>query len=298
MTSTQRPWDLLSPQEHEFHYNPQNACPDFARYRADRDPANAAAEKLDCHRDVAYGEHALRKLDIYPGNGAEQGPRPVHIYLHGGYWRAQDKANYGYIAGMLVEHGITTVIVNYELCPGSTLDGVVDSALAAFAWICGNIAIYGGDPRAISLSGHSAGGHLVAEILSTDWAARGVDASGIIGAVAVSGIFDPAPAEGTTVNEQLQLTPELIARHNVETRPITVRCPVALMVGGDEPWLWIEQTYRYSHHLHRQGNQPSVQVLPNYNHFSILTPFMDPTSPIGAALLAMSLGKGHGAGTA
>ena len=254
-------WDGLTADEHELQYNPQNSVPDFARYRALREAPNVkAAAELVRHQDVAYGEHELRKLDIYPAPG--DGPHPVHIYFHGGYWRTQDKANYAFVAGMLVEHGITAVIVNYELCPEATLDQVVDSALASVEWVCLNIERYGGDPRAVSLSGHSAGAHLVAEVLATDWAARGVDPACFVGAVAVSGIYDPAPAALTTVNAQLNLTPEVIARHNVELRPPLVHCPVVVQVGGDEPWHWIDQSFRYSHHLHRHGKQPEVHVIP------------------------------------
>lgn len=291
MSSLQNIWDTLTPDEHERQYNPQYACPDFARYRAMREPANLkAAAELVQHRDIAYGEHELHKLDIYPAPG--EGPHPVQIYFHGGYWRTQDKANYAFIAGMLVQHGITAVVVNYELCPASTLDQVVESALAGVEWVCRNIARYGGDPRAISLSGHSAGAHLVAEVLATDWAARGIDPSSFIGAAAVSGIYDPEPAVHTTVNAQLNLTPEIIARRNVEKRPPLVHCPVVVQVGGDEPWQWIDQSFRYSHHLHRHGNQPEVQVLPNYNHFSIVLLSMQPESPVGGAMLRLARARG------
>jgi arylformamidase len=287
MISAAKIWETLTPDEHEHQYNPQQAFPNFGEYRALREPANQQATlELTAHRDLAYGSHKQRNLDIYPGDG--DGPRPVHVYFHGGYWRAQDKANYAFIAGMLVRHGITAVIMNYELCPDSTLDQVADSALAGVEWVCRNIAQYGGDPQAISLSGHSAGAHLVAEILAADWPARGIDPACFVGAVAVSGIYDPAPAVQTSVNEQLKLTPETIANRNVEVRPPLVQCPVAVMVGGNEPWQWIDQSFRYSHHLHRHGNQPEVHVLPNYNHFDILMQFMQPESPIGSAMLRLA----------
>src|SRR5262249_26298174 len=160
-----------------------------------------------------YGENLSRRVDIFPAKTRDGSPSPVHVFLHGGYWRAQDKANLAYIATPLIAAGITAVIANYELCPASTLDGVVDSALAAIEWACRNIGAHGGDPRAIPISGHSAGAHLCAEALAADWAARGVDADFITGAVMISGIFDPAPAMRTTVNEQLHLTAEIASRH-------------------------------------------------------------------------------------
>src|SRR5690554_2927779 len=167
-------WADLTLEDHEFQYNPQKAFPDFSASREEREPANQKALQLPGrHRDVAYGEHRLHTLDIFPANSGKH--TPVHVFYHGGYWRAQDKENFAYIAGMLIEHGITAVIANYELCPDSTLDGVVDSALAALQWVHNNIDDYGGDPHAIAVSGHSAGAHLVAEALATDWSARDID---------------------------------------------------------------------------------------------------------------------------
>jgi arylformamidase len=275
---------MLSPEEHELHYNPQHAVPNFAEYRAQRDPDNARARAaLRRHESVAYGEHRLRTLDIYPTAGPASAP--VHIFFHGGYWRAQDKENFAFIAAPLVARGITAVIANYELCPDSTLDAVADSALQAVAFVRQSIGEYGGDPARVSLSGHSAGAHLVAEVLAADWAG-GADAGFIRGAIMVSGIYDPAPAQLTTVNAQLNLTPEIIARRNVERREPKVQCPVWLFAGGREPWRWIEQTFRYSSHLRRHGGDPEVHVLPGFHHFDIVGQFGEPGGPIGRAMLA------------
>ena len=278
-------WASLPEEEHEFQYNPQRAFPNFADYQAQRAPANAAARSnLTAHLDLPYGDHPLRRVDLFPAaTGA--GTAPVHIFFHGGYWRAQDKENFAFIAAPLVASGVTAVIANYELCPASTLDGVVDSALAAFEWICRTIADYGGDPTRISVSGHSAGAHLCAEVLATDWRERGIDPSAIRGAVMISGIFNPAPTIRTTVNMQLNLTPEIAARHNVEFRPPRVACPTWVFAGGREPWHWIDQSYRYAHHLHRHGGDPEVHVLPGYNHFDIIQQFQDDGSPILRATL-------------
>lgn len=280
-------WADLTPEEHEFQYNPQKAFPDFSASRADREPANKAALDMLVHKDIAYGDHPLRKVDVFPANSSQ--PTPVHVFYHGGYWRAQDKSNFAYIAGMLVAQGITAVIANYELCPDSTLDGVAESALAALEWTHKHIGEFGGDPNAVTISGHSAGGHLVAEALAADWSAMGIDPSFIRGAIAVSGIFDPTPAVKTSVNEQLKLTPDIIERRNVEKRPLRVHCETTLFVGGREPWQWIDQTYRYAHHLHRSGTIAEVHTLPAYGHFDIMTPFMDPQSAIGRAIVSKSL---------
>ena len=275
MTSPAPIWASLSPVEHEFQYNPQKAFPDFARHGAARAPLNEQARReMKSHLDVRYGAHKLHTLDIFPAVSAS-GNSPVHLFLHGGYWRAQDKQNFSFVAGALVPLGITTLVANYELCPESTLDGVVDSALAAFEWTCRNIDGYGGNPAFISISGHSAGAHLAAEIMSADWAARGVDASVLKGVTLISGIFDPLPTMSTTVNEQVRLSEGIARRHNIESRTPLVRCSVALIAGAMEPEQWIDQSFRYYHHLRRHGMQPELHVLPDHDHFGILADYLD-----------------------
>src|SRR5690349_7639065 len=93
-------WEGLSQEELEYQYNPQKSVPNFAEAQAQRAALNASAvKKLRRHADVAYGDGALHKVDIYPGAG--EGPRPVHVFFHGGYWRGQDKQNFACVAGEL-----------------------------------------------------------------------------------------------------------------------------------------------------------------------------------------------------
>jgi arylformamidase len=194
MSEARAAWMDLPREEHEFQFNPQRAFPNFKDAQEKRTAANAKARSsLVSHLDLPYGEHKLRRLDIFPAMSAEKAS-PVHVFVHGCYWRAQDKENFAFVATELVRCGITTVVVNYELCPSSTLDLVADSALAAIEWVNRHVAEYGGDPRRISLLGHSAGAHLCAVGLAADWRARGIDPSFVRGTVLVSGIFDPAPA--------------------------------------------------------------------------------------------------------
>jgi arylformamidase len=205
-------WRGYGTEEIEAQFNPRAAVPDFERDQARHgDWSTAARAELKGDLDVAYGAGPLQRVDVFPVPGLADAP--VHVYCHGGYWRAQDKANFAHIARTLVGQGICTVIANYDLCPAVTLDGVVDSALRAIAWTWRHARDYGADPARLTLSGHSAGAHLCAMALARDWAASGLPADLIKGAVPISGIFDPAPAMRTTVNAEIRLT-EAIARRN------------------------------------------------------------------------------------
>lgn len=287
MTEPAAIWSGLTPDEHEYQYNPQRAVPNFKDYQAERAAANERARTtLECHRDIAYAEGALHDLDVYPVPGGSG--TAVHIFIHGGYWRAQDKANFAFVAEHLVERGIAAVVINYPLCPAVTLDAVVAAALDAVAWTARNARSFGGDPRRITLSGHSAGAHLGAAALATDWTLRDLPRDLLQGAVLISGIYDPAPAIRTTVNAELKLTPAIARRHNYEQAPPFVRCPVEIMAGGQEPSHWIDQSFRYAHQLGANGMGPGVRVSPGYHHFDIMNQYQDPDSDVMRAILRLA----------
>jgi arylformamidase len=280
-------WSGLTAAELESQYNPRVATPNSAEIQALNVPANESVRReYRSHLDVAYGPGPLHRLDIFPSGLAT--PAPVHVFIHGGYWRAQDKQAFSFVATHLVPAGVTTVVINYELCPESNLDGVVESVLRALEWVALNIAGYGGDPTKISISGSSAGAHLCAAILATDWPARGSPQVHLTGATLITGIYNPEPARLISVNEMLRLDADTVARHNLEQRPVLVACPVHLMVGGAEPWQWVDQTYRYSQHLRRSGHDHALTVLPGRNHFSIVREYLDAGSGLIKKILAMA----------
>ena len=237
---------------------------------------------------MPYGATALQKVDVFPAEPAGRTRAPIHVFFHGGYWRAQDKANFAFVAEPLVRAGICTVIANYDLCPAVTLDDVVGSARRALAWTWRHAAEFGADPARLTISGSSAGAHLQAMALAHDWPAEGLPADLIKGAVPISGIYDPEPARHISVNAEIGLTEAIARRNDALALEPRVRCPVALFVGGDEPSLWRQQTELYAAHLRRHGLDPSLTVVPGAHHFSILDQYLDPASPVIRAIVAMA----------
>jgi arylformamidase len=283
-------WRPLGPEEIEAQFNPRKSVPDFEDHQARHTAWSAAARaELDGRLDVAYGDGPLHKVDIFPAPGPRNAP--VHLFFHGGYWRAQDKANFAHIARMIVDAGICAVIANYDLCPAVTLNGTVDSALRAIAWTWRHAREYSGDPERLTLSGHSAGAHLCAMALAHDWPAAGLPAAVIKGAVPISGIFDPEPAMHITVNAEIGLTAAIARGNNALRLPPKVRCPVKLFVGGDEPAHWIQQSELYAEHLRQHGLAPELTVIPHAHHFDILDQYVDAASPIIRAIVDLAHGR-------
>src|SRR5437773_4558714 len=214
-------------------YNNRLKVPEFAEY-LDRWPrtSEAARRELPCRLDVRYGASPGETLDIFPADGP--GPAPVHVFIHGGYWHRMDKADFSYVARGLRPAGAATVVLDYGLVPAIDLDELVRQCRAAIAWVHRHARQWGGDPDRIAISGHSAGGHLVAMLLATDWAASGVPADVVKAGCAISGLYDLEPIRLCYLNRVLALTPEVAQRnspvHLAPARPT----PLILAVGGTE----------------------------------------------------------------
>src|SRR3982074_2399075 len=95
---------------------------------------------------------------FFPGDN--QGP--IVVFIHGGYWQAFDGSFFSHLARGLNAHGINVAIPSYDLCPVVTVDHIIQQMRAAAR----ELARLG---RSLVISGHSAGGHLAACMLATDW---------------------------------------------------------------------------------------------------------------------------------
>ena len=71
---------------------------------------------------------------------------PVFVFIHGGYWRAFSASEHSFVALGPVALGITTVVVDYSLCPKVTIDEITRQCRAAVAWTLRHIGAHGGDP--------------------------------------------------------------------------------------------------------------------------------------------------------
>ncbi len=128
------------------------------------------------HRDIPYARipgvaSNLLSLDIYtPAGPAKPDGWPVVMMVHGGGWRAGDKANDGVgrkKAAFFTAQGFVYVAVNYRLSPAVKHPVHAGDVACATAWVLDHIRNYGGDPARLSLMGHSAGAHLAA-LITTD----------------------------------------------------------------------------------------------------------------------------------
>lgn len=253
---------------YEVSFNPRAAVPDFGKYQLARAALNEAAKSVLAEADVAYGPHARHRLDVYRPERTPSGD--LHLYFHGGYWRAGDKSNFGFLAKALVDRGIAVVVPNYTLCGPSTFESVLESARAAFAWVVANANRQACSPFRISLSGHSAGAYLCAHLLQFGLPPL-VDGHEILGATLVSGVYTPGVAIGTTVNAELAFERPQVDAFDLAQLPWMRPTQANVFAGAAEPPAWIALSRDYADMLRAAGSADGrFQLLPGHDHFSIL----------------------------
>jgi arylformamidase len=263
-----------------------------AGYRA---RAEAVVEEFDTRLDVSYGPGAEETLDIYlPENAAENSQgAPINVFLHGGYWFSRHKDDFRFLAQGLARAGAVLVIVNYALVPSVDLDELVRQCRAAVAWAYGNADTFGGDKNRIFVSGHSAGGHLTAMMMATDWPtfANGLPADLVKGGTAISGIYDLEPIRLGFMEETLGFTPGQVARNSPIGLAPATGAPLIVAVGGGESEEFLRQSDTFAAAWGDKCVPCDLMVLPGLNHFTILGEFADPESGlIRAARTQMGLG--------
>lgn len=152
--------------------------------------------------DAPYAPGERRSVDLFlqPEPGA-----PTLVFIHGGYWRENDKEMFSFIAEGPLRAGYNVATLGYPLAPGARLDEIVAAARAGVAWVIEEVAPQEGHPERVAVSGWSAGGHLAACAMADPRVRRGLS---------ISGLFDLEPMPLTYLNAQLRLTPEEARRNS------------------------------------------------------------------------------------
>jgi arylformamidase len=241
-------------------------------------------KNLSCQIDVPYGDTPGQMLDIFPA--ARKGA-PVHVFIHGGYWRSLDKGIYSHIAGPMVAAGATVVLPNYDLCPQVRITDIVQQMRRAIVWVYKNIAKHNGDPKSIYVSGHSAGGHLTGMMISTDWSKEGQLPKDLIkGSAPLSGLFDIEPHRHSQLQPDIRLTAkEAKAMSPMYLLPLA-KGPSIVAVGGAESDLFHWQSLEYAARLRLCGIKAEYVSTPGDNHFGITDRLGNARHPLTKALIA------------
>ncbi|CAO3676316.1 unnamed protein product [Rhizopus stolonifer] len=106
-------------------------------------------------------------LDVYhPVKKRESSP--IILFIYGGSWSSGSKLIYTTFANTLRELGYIIVVPDYQKYPTVKVEGMYKDIKDAMRWVYKHADELHGDPDMIYMLGHSAGAHLVSQVVLSD----------------------------------------------------------------------------------------------------------------------------------
>lgn len=270
--------------DYESEYDNRGRVPEhpqiFARWA--RDAAAFRAAHPHAELGLAYGKSPRETIDLFwPAAGREA---PIALFIHGGYWRALDPSSFSHLASGANAHGIAFALAGYDLCPQVSIEKIIEEMRAAAAFLCRRHG------RKLVASGHSAGGHLTACLVATDWKNYAADlpADLVPAGLSISGLFDLTPLMQIAMNQDLKIGTENVARISPLHWDVAPGRMLDAWVGGAESSEFLRHSREVTDVWARKGVATRYVELPGANHFTVLDPLADPASAMSARLAELS----------
>lgn len=217
--------------------------------------------------DLPYGTGARNQFDLFL---PQTTPRGLMMFIHGGYWLAFDRKDWSHLAAGALARGYACAMPSYTLAPQARIMHItleITAALNAAAEIVSG---------PITVTGHSAGGHLAARMANERMG--GTAAARITTCIPISPVAELAPLMDTSMNEGLRLTPAECALESPARLPLRAGISAHIWVGAQErpAFLWQART------LSEDWNCP-WSAAPARHHFNVI----DDLEDANAALMTL-----------
>ena len=245
------------------------------------------AAKLNCIRDLSYGNDNVQMLDIFPPT---VNPAPILVDIHGGGWRAGSKNARSFPAQVVTQAGIMWVPIDYGLAPDYSIDQIVDHVRTALVWIYRHGSEFGGDPNNIFVSGNSAGGHLTGCTLMPGWHSDyGAPDNLIKGACAISGIYDLQALVHAEYgyNNELAMDLNTAFRYSPLFHLPSKGCPLLISYGAPEPNEFRRQSRSFYEAWKKCGFPATEIIVEGAHHFSMSRQLSNSDSFLFKSLIQM-----------
>jgi len=262
---------LSADVDYELEYNNRARVPENPAIIAGWSRDAAAYRETHPPKVIAYGTGERNRIDLFSGDGAG----PIVVFIHGGYWQALDGSFFSHLAVGLNAHGIDVAVPSYNLCPAVSIADIIDEMRAAMR----ELAKLG---RPLVVSGHSAGGHLAACMLATDWRAfdATLPADLVTAAFAISGLFDLRPLVKTSINTALKLDDASAQAVSPLFWKPPSRGTLDAVVGGNESAEYFRQSRSIVDAWSAAGIATRFGAIADANHFTAIAPLADVHSPM------------------
>ena len=271
----------LTRSDIEAQYMLRNTRPNYEEKDIPRwlEKSELFRDKTNGSLDLTYGPRPRNKLDFFAPKGLPVG---LVLYIHGGYWQRGDKSVYSFVAEPFVNRGYSVAVMNYQMCPDVRLIEIAPQARNAIKWLWRNAEELGIMRNNFNIMGHSAGGHLTAEMLFTDWTCESDDLPRDLlhAAVAVSGIYDFEPILFCSENEGLRMDDAEAKAASMTYRHPSVDVPHIVAYGLNEPTDMHRQSHSYAKTFEDDFSSLEIIAIDGADHFETIDIMIDEDSEI------------------
>lgn len=259
--------------DYETQYNNRARVPEHPQIIAGwaRDAEAYRAEAL-CELGVSYGESERQSYDLF--KPVTMRGDAIVLFIHGGYWQALDRSFFSHMARGLNRRGLPVAVVGYDLCPQVEVGHIVWEMQQAAA------ALWQRYGLPVVATGHSAGGHLAACLLATNWAnvEEGLPEQLVPAAYGISGLYNLKPLTETSINGALKLSFDDAERESPLFWPAPSGLVMDAVVGGAESEEYFKQSRRIVDVWGLSGVRTRYEEIAGANHFTVIEGLADPES--------------------
>lgn len=221
--------------------------------------------------NVTYGPGERQKLDIFHPSGKPQG---LVVFVHGGYWLRFDRGVWSHFSSGLTAAGWAVAMPSYRLAPEVRIRDITRDIARAVETAADHIA------GPLRLTGHSAGGHLVARLGCRDVMLDPAVRTRIEKIVPISPLSDLRPLMQTSMNAKLNLDDaEAAAESPINHTAPDV--PVTVWVGAEERPVFLDHASWLA-----EAWNATYRIASGRHHFDIIDALCDPESPLARSLLS------------
>jgi arylformamidase len=280
----------LAAIDYEAEYNNRARVPEhveiFARWT--REAENYRADTLKAGRaqlGLCYGDTPRQYIDLFLPEAGEA--VPLAIFIHGGWWRSLDPSMFSQMARGFNARGVAVAVAGYDLCPIVAITDIIEQIRRACVFLWQRFS------RPMFVYGHSAGGHLAAAMVATDWPLLYTKAPAdlVPAGYSISGVFDLSPLIGISVNQDLRLDAAAARKLSPLFWPLAPGRSFDAIVGGLESSEFKRQSQTIAQAWRQGGAQTRYEEIAGTNHFTVIDALADPQSAmvVRAAELALKI---------
>lgn len=262
--------DLFKTRDHVSNFDDY-----VAEYKVLSEKTRAS---LQSSLDVSYGSGSTEKMDLFFPSTFVKGC-PIHLFIHGGYWRMFTKDDFSFIADNVTACGAIAAIIDYDLMPRVRMERIIGQVELAFTWLQDHAESLGGDAKRLSVSGHSAGAHLAtfAFLQETKFPPPK-------SVLLLSGIYDLEPLQSSFLEPLIGITNDEVQKYS-PLHLLHASAPrVEIAYGGLETEPFARQAQDFADHLGSRGSNVTVTALAASNHMSVVQDMGNPKTAAGQLL--------------